>query len=58
MADFRKERANRLINKGALLEKYFECEGMSIEETEELLKTFSSYVNENKPLKFKRKSGE
>jgi hypothetical protein len=58
MADFRKERANRLINKGALLEKYFECEELTIEETEELLKTFSAYINENKPSKFKRKSGE
>ncbi|MGE6370585.1 hypothetical protein ACQKDB_15775 [Planococcus kocurii] len=58
MADFRKERANRLINKGALLEKYFECENLSIEETEELLKTFSVYVNEKKPSKFKRKLGE
>ena len=58
MADFRKERASRLINKGALLEKYFECEDLTIEETEELLKIFSAYVNENKPSKFKRKSGE
>ncbi len=58
MADFRKERANCLINKGALLEKYFECENLSIEETEELLKTFSVYVNEKKPSKFKRELGE
>lgn len=50
----RKKRTRRLIQKGALLEKYFEAEHLSIEETEELLKTFSSYVNGNKSEKFKR----
>lgn len=54
MSDYRKQRANRLINKGALLEKYFESEELSVEETEELLKIFSVYVNENKPSKFKK----
>lgn len=49
----RKKRTRRLIQKGALLEKYFEAEHLSIEETEELLKTFSSYVNERKTEKFK-----
>lgn len=58
MSDYRKQRANRLINKGALLEKYFESEELSVEETEELLKIFSVYVNKNKPSKFKRKLGE
>lgn len=48
----RKKRANRLIQKGALLEKYFDCEHLTPEETEELLKVFSSYVNSNKPKKF------
>ena len=49
----RKERTRRLIQKGALLENYFECEHLSVEETEELLKTFSGYVNGNKSDKFK-----
>lgn len=50
----RKKRTRRLIQKGALLEKYFESEHLSVEETEKLLKTFSSYVNGNKSEKFKR----
>ena len=50
----RKKRTRHLIQKGALLEKYFESEHLSVEETEELLKTFSSYVNGNKSEKFKR----
>ena len=50
----RKKRTRRLIQKGALLEKYFESEHLSVEETEELLKTFSSYVNGNKSEKFRR----
>ena len=50
----RKKRTRRLIQKGALLEKYFESEHLSVEETEELLKTFSSYINGNKNEKFKR----
>ena len=48
----RKERAHRLIRKGAMLEKYFECEHLS---TEELLKMYSNYINRNKPNKFKKK---
>lgn len=50
----RKKRANRLIQKGALLEKYLEAEKLSPEETEELLKTFAGYINANKPNKFKK----
>ena len=49
----RKERTRRLIQKGALLENYFECEQLSVAETEKLLKMFSSYVNANKSIKFK-----
>ena len=52
----RKERAHRLIRKGAMLEKYFECEHLSPDETEELLKMFSNYINTNKPNKFKKKT--
>ena len=49
----RKKRTRRLIQKGALLEKYFEAEHLTVEETEELLKMFSEYVNENKGSKYK-----
>jgi len=55
MANERKKRANRLIQKGALLEKYFDCYSLTPEETEELLKIFSSYVKNNKPHKFVEK---
>lgn len=40
----RKERASRLIQKGALLEKYFDIYDLSIEDTEKLLDKFSDYV--------------
>ena len=49
----RKKRTRRLIQKGALLEKYFEAEHLTVEETEELLKMFSEYVNGNKGSKYK-----
>ena len=51
----RKEISHRLIRKGAMLEKYFECEHLSPEETEALLKMYSNYINTNKPNKFKKK---
>lgn len=51
----RKERAHRLITKGALLEKYFDARDLSAEDTEDLLKMFSQYVNANKPAKYKPK---
>ncbi|MBJ6234568.1 hypothetical protein [Staphylococcus aureus] len=50
----RKQRTRRLIQKGALLEKYFQCDNLSPEETEELLKVFANYINSNKPNKFKK----
>ncbi|EFQ45522.1 hypothetical protein LBGG_01250 [Lactobacillus gasseri MV-22] len=34
----RKARSRRLIQKGALLEKYFQADNLSVEQTEELLK--------------------
>ena len=47
----RKQRTRRLIQKGALLEKYFEIAHLSPEETEEFLKVFSEYVKANTPMK-------
>ena len=49
----RKARSRRLIQKGALLEKYFQANNLSVEQTEELLKTFADYVNAHKPDKLK-----
>lgn len=50
----RKIRTRRLIQKGALLEKYFECDHLSTEETEDLLQMFAGYVNKKKLDKFKK----
>src|SRR5699024_723464 len=52
----RKARSRRLIQKGALFEKYFEAENLSIDESEELLKIFADYVNANKADKYKKDS--
>ena len=49
----RKARSRRLIQKGALLEKYFQSENLSVEQTEELLKMFAAYINAHKPDKLK-----
>ena len=43
------------LQRGALLEKYFDCDNLSVDDTEDLLKTFSNYVNGNKPDKHKKK---
>lgn len=51
----RKKRTRRLIEKGALLEKYFEIDYLTVEETEEFLKIFSEYIKANKPNKFQKK---
>lgn len=51
-SEHRKKRANRLIQTGALAEKYFNLENLSISQREELFKTFSTFVNANKPKKF------
>lgn len=50
----RKARSRRLIQKGALFEKYFDAENLSIDESEELMKMFADYVNANKPDKYKK----
>lgn len=52
---YRKERARRLIETGALAEKFFELEGLTIVEREELFKTFSTFVIANKPKKYIKK---
>lgn len=40
----RRERTHRLIQKGALLEKYFSIEHLSVEDTEKLLKKLSPII--------------
>ncbi|WP_430510699.1 hypothetical protein [Gottfriedia solisilvae] len=50
----RKRRANRLIQTGALVEKYFELDNLNIEEREELFATFSNFIKANKPSKLKK----
>ena len=50
----RKARTRKLIQKGALLDKYFDTENLSITETEDFLKIFSNYIKENKPDKYKK----
>ncbi|MDG6165202.1 hypothetical protein [Lactococcus formosensis] len=50
----RKARTRKLIQKGALLDKYFETENLSIDETEDFLKIFSNYIKENKFDKYKK----
>lgn len=53
--DKRKIRTRRLIETGALAEKYFELDAdLSIEDREELFKMFSPFVLSNKPKKFKK----
>ncbi|EKJ5046639.1 hypothetical protein PGJ43_002613 [Enterococcus faecalis] len=54
----RKKRTRRLIQKGALLEKYFDLSHLSVEETEEVLKIFSSYVRGNLPQRYKKEREE
>ncbi|MFA9354689.1 hypothetical protein [Pediococcus pentosaceus] len=49
----RKVRSRRLIQKGALLEKYFQADNLSVEQTEDLLKIFADYINAHKPNKLK-----
>lgn len=54
----KKARTRKLIQKGALLDKYFETENLSADEAESLLKIFANYVNSNKPNKYKKDSPE
>ena len=47
--NYRKERARRLIQTGALAEKYFDIENLSMDEREVLFKMFSQFIVKNKP---------
>lgn len=51
----RKQRANRLIQTGALAEKYFGIEHLTIEQREELFKIFSEFISKNTPEKYRNK---
>lgn len=44
----RNERTRKLIQVGALAQKYFELENNDLSEIEEIFKQFSSFVKENK----------
>ena len=37
------------------IEKYFEIDYLTVEETEEFLKIFSEYIKANKPKKYQKK---
>jgi hypothetical protein len=50
----RKARTRRLIQIGALAEKYYELDNNDLHEVEEILKQFSSYVKANKLDKHKQ----
>ena len=52
----RRERTRRLIQKGALLEKYFDIEHLSPEDTERLLEHFSGIVIRDMPDEFRKKA--
>lgn len=51
----RKKRTRRLIEIGALTQKYFELESNDLHEIEEILSQFSLYVKSNKLDKYKKK---
>ena len=50
----RKARTRLLIQTGALCEKYFDIETLSLSEREEIFKLFSSYIKNNIPLKYRK----
>lgn len=51
---YRKDRASRLIQTGALVEKYFDIHNLSIEEREKLFKMFADFIKANKPNDLKK----
>lgn len=48
----RKKRTRRLIQTGALVEKYFNIENLSMEDREELFNIFADYIKSHAPEKF------
>ena len=50
----RKGRTRLLIQTGALCEKYFDIEDLSLSEREDVFKLFSSYVKNNIPSNLKK----
>jgi len=48
MWDKRKARTKRLIETGALAEKYFGLEELTVEQREKVFQTFSAFVKKNK----------
>lgn len=52
----RKKRTRRLIQTGALVEKYFNIEHLSMEDREELFNTFADYIKSHAPEKFNLKN--
>jgi len=50
----RKGRTRLLIQTGALCEKYFDIEHLSLSEREDVFKLFSSYIKNNIPLSLKK----
>ena len=49
----RKDRTRLLIQTGALCEKYFDIENLTLNEREEIFNLFSSYIKNNIPIKYK-----
>ena len=50
----RKGRTRLLIQTGALCEKYFNIENLSLSDREDIFKLFSSYIKDNIPLDYKK----
>ena len=50
----RKDRTRLLIQTGALCEKYFDIENLTLLEREDIFKLFSSYIKNNIPIKYKK----
>jgi hypothetical protein len=51
----RKKRTRRLIQTGALAEKYFNIEHLSIEDREAIFSMFAEYIKTNAPEKYNLK---
>lgn len=51
----RKSRTRRLIQTGALCEKYFCIDHLSIDDREEVFKIFSNFFKEHVPDKYKKR---